>query len=218
MSNTPEIKGKNDIIKEEKLDKINFSCVAFRRSWAFWESYQGAEGQDYDTLNKKIYEWDNIIEFFQFWHAYPGSDVSNIFYDGENIKKYFKNEYRINAINIFVKDVKPMWEDPKNAGGHYLQCEYNKISQSDILKFEAIATGFWKKLILMTMGEILPSAECINGLRFVDKVDFQRGNQIKFRIEIWLSKEIKEEDINKLKEELKPISGCEDIVIKGISM
>jgi hypothetical protein len=138
-----------------------------------------------------------------------------IFFDGNKIKYFFKEKFRISAMNIFVEGIRPEWEDPKNNGGKYLQFEY-QIKLDDINKFSNRASNVWKKLALNTMSENFDGSNFINGIRFIDKTQFERGKIIMFRFEIWLNKEIDEENLKKLVEYLKKELGCEVVEIKDI--
>ena len=61
-----------------------------------------------------------MITFFQFWNKYPGKDIKNILFDGNNVKYFFNEKYRITSMNIFQDGIEPMWEDEQNKGGKYL--------------------------------------------------------------------------------------------------
>ena len=217
METTQNIKNKNDIITPEKKSDIPFSSVKFSKTWTFWESYISKEIKlSYDEANKQIFQWNDIISFFQFWNKYPGKDIKNIFFDGYNVKFFFKEKYRINSMNIFQEGIKPMWEDEKNKGGKYFQMDY-QIQKDQMEKFSELANFHWKKLALSTMGGTLPFSDNINGIRFVDKTDFERGKIIMFRMEVWISKDLEEKKVNELKEFLSKALGCEKINVKDIN-
>ena len=118
-------------------------------------------------------------------------------------------------MNIFIDGIKPMWEDPKNKGGKYLQLDY-KIQKEKIENFFSAANFQWKKLALCMMGMILPGADNINGIRFIDKTDFERGKIIMFRIEIWLGKNMEENTLKELQDYLIKNLGCEKIIVRDI--
>ena len=209
------IKTSKDILKETEKD-IPLSSVTFPRKWSFWESYIAKETKlSYKDSMKNIFSWNDLITFFQFWNKYPGNEATKIFFDGNKIKYFFKEKFRISAMNIFVDGIRPEWEDPKNNGGKYLQFEY-QIKLEDINKFSNRASNAWKKLALNTMSENFDGSNFINGIRFIDKTQFERGKIIMFRFEIWLNKEIDEENLKKLVEYLKKELGCEVVEIKDI--
>ena len=209
------IKTSKDILKETEKD-IPLSSVTFPRKWSFWESYIAKETKlSYKDSMKNIFSWNDLITFFQFWNKYPGNEATKIFFDGNKIKYFFKEKFRISAMNIFVEGIRPEWEDPKNNGGKYLQFEY-QIKLEDINKFSNRASNAWKKIALNTMSENFDGSNFINGIRFIDKTQFERGKIIMFRFEIWLNKEINEENLKKLVEYLKKELGCEVVEIKDI--
>ena len=213
--NEIETKTKKDIIKETESN-IPVSAITFNRTWVFWESYIKKKGKlNWKDSYKKIFEFNDIITFFKFWNSYPGNDIKNIFYNGNRIIYFFNEKYRINAMNIFEKGIEPMWEDEKNKGGKYLQFEYQikKIESEDFCR---VSSTSWKKLILNTMGENYPGSQFVNGLRFVDKTDFERGKIVLFRIEIWVNKFLSDDLLNQLKEFMMKQMGCEVIEIKDI--
>ena len=205
---------------EDKISPTNkdipLSSVQFAKTWAFWESYISKTGKlSYEEANKQIFKWNDVITFFQFWNKYPGNNIKKIFFDGNNIKFFFEDKYRINSMNIFIDGIKPMWEDPKNKGGKYLQLDY-KIQKEKIENFFSAANFQWKKLALCMMGMILPGADNINGIRFIDKTDFERGKIIMFRIEIWLGKNMEENTLKELQDYLIKNLGCEKIIVRDI--
>ena len=212
-----ELKTKESIIPESEKN-IPLSQITFNRSWVFWESYTAKDQKlEYEESNKAIFEWNDIITFFQFWNSYPGNDAKNIFFNGNRVIYYFEEKYRINAMNVFVKGIKPMWEDEKNNGGKYLQLEY-QIKPDEADYFSSVSSLFWKKLVLNTMGENYPGSENVNGIRFVDKTHFERGKIIMFRFEIWVDKFLNDETLDLLKKYMIKEIKCEMIEIKNIKI
>ena len=215
MEQKTPLKNSKDIISPLNKD-IPLVSVKFSKTWAFWESYNSKTiNLSYEDANKKIFSWSDIVTFFQFWNKYPGNNIKNIFFDGNDVKFFFEEKYRINSMNIFVEGIKPMWEDPKNKDGKYLQLEY-KITKDKMDEFSSAANYQWKKLILCTMGMSLPGADHINGIRFVDKTNFDKGKNIMFRIEIWVDKDLEENTLKELSSKLQKDLGCEKILIKKI--
>jgi len=209
------LKTSKDIISPKKMD-ISLPTVKFSKSWAFWENYSTKEKKlSYLESNKQIFKWDDIITFFQFWNKYPGNDIKNIFFDGQDLKYFFKEKYRINSINIFIEGIKPMWEDEQNKGGKYFQLDY-RVNIEKINDFITASNYQWKKLALNLMGMNLPGADYINGIRFIDKTDFDRGKIIMFRIEVWIRKNVDENIIEDIKKYLKENLGCEKINVLDI--
>ena len=208
-------KTSKDILSPGKTS-ILLNNVIFSKTWAFWENYTSKTSKlSYSESNKKIFKWNDIITFFQFWNKYPGNDIKNIFFDGNNLKYFFEEKYRINSMNIFLDGVEPMWEDEKNKGGKYYQLDY-RVPKEKIDEFIEKSNYQWKKLALSLMGNDLPGAEFINGIRFIDKTDFERGKIIMFRIEVWVGKNVNEKIIEDIKNYLKENLGCEKINIFDI--
>ena len=207
-----------DIITPEIKKDIPLNAVKFSKTWTFWETYISKEKKlEYNDSNKLIFKWDDIITFFQFWNKYPGKDIKNILFDGNNLKYFFNEKYRINSMNIFQEGIKPMWEDDQNKGGKYFQLDY-KIKSDEMDTFSELANIHWKKLALTTMGGSIPHADYINGIRFVDKTDFDRGKIIMFRMEVWLRKNMEENKLEELKKYLGDNLGCQRVIVKDIDV
>ena len=217
MNENQMTKTSKDIINPEMKSDILLNVVKFKKAWIFWETYSSKTGQlSYIDSNKIIFKWNDLITFFQFWNKYPGKDIRNIFFDGNDLKFFFNEKYRINSMNIFQEGIKPMWEDEENKGGKYFQLDY-QIKNEDMNKFAELANVQWKKLALCTMGGTIPHADYVNGIRFVDKTNFTRGKIIMFRIEVWVRKNLDENKLAELKKYLSENLGCENVVQKDIS-
>ena len=187
-------KTSKDIITPEKKTDIPLNSVQFSKSWTFWETYTSKTKKlEYANSKRLIFKWNDLITFFQFWNKYPGKDIKNILFDGNKVKYFFNEKYRITSMNIFQEGIEPMWEDEQNKGGKYFQCDYQ--IKSDLETFSQLANAHWKKLALCTMGGTIPNGEYINGIRFVDKTNFERGKIIMFRIEIWVKKGLEEKNL-----------------------
>ena len=77
----------NDIIEEK--NSIEYDKVKLEREWTFWENYEMKDKNtkvDYSELIKPIFNFNTIIEFWQFWNLYQGNTPSKLFFDGEKIK------------------------------------------------------------------------------------------------------------------------------------
>ena len=218
MKENSTTKTGKDIITPELKSEIPLNAVKFKKSWTFWETYVSkTEDLSYENSNKLIFKWDDLITFFQFWNKYPGRDIKNILFDGNNLKYFFKEKYRINTMNIFQEGIKPMWEDEQNKGGKYFQLDY-KIKNDEMDTFSELANVHWKKLALCTMGGSIPHADYINGIRFVDKTNFLRGKIIMFRIEVWVRKYMEEYKLEELKKYLSENLGCQNVIPKDIAI
>jgi len=218
MKENSSTKTGKDIITPEIKSEIPLNAVKFKKSWTFWETYVSkTEDLSFENSNKLIFKWNDLITFFQFWNKYPGRDIKNILYDGNNLKYFFKEKYRINTMNIFQEGIKPMWEDEQNKGGKYFQLDY-KIKNDEMDTFSELANVHWKKLALCTMGGSIPHADYINGIRFVDKTNFLRGKIIMFRIEVWVRKNMEENKLEELKKYLSENLGCQNVIPKDIAI
>ena len=210
-----KVKTSEDILSPKKSE-ISLNSVQFSKSWSFWESYSSKTIKlTYEESNKEIYKWNDIISFFQFWNKYPGNDIKNIFYDGINVKYFFKEKFRITSINVFIEGIKPMWEDEQNKGGKYFQLDY-KVQKDKMDEFINASNYQWKKLMLSLMGMNIPGADYINGIRFIDKTNFDKGKIIMFRIEVWIRKNMEENIIEDMNKYLKENLGCEKINVLDI--
>ena len=201
--------------KIEESDTIEKEKVKLNRCWAFWENYEVKKKSEkgYSDLLKEIYSFDDIISFWQFWNKYPGNDTKKIFYNGEYLTYFFKEKYRINAMNLFVKGIKPEWEDENNKKGKILILEFE--IKKDLDKFLSLINNFWIKLICFLIGEQIPFTDNINGIRFVDKTKLGKGTIFKF--EVWVNSSITEEkDIDDLKKFLSKNFGTSGILVKNI--
>jgi len=194
--------------KFEESETIEKEKVLLKREWSFWETYESKNRaeKDYSKLLKEIYTFNDIISFWQFWNKYPGSDTKKIFFNGEYMTFFFKEKYRIIAINIFEKGIRPEWEDNKNRKGHVLTLEYIVDTGLDV--FLPKVTQLWIKLICYLIGETLPYGNNINGIRFCDKTKFGFNKSVIFKFELWANSSMKEEELEELKKHLTTEFGC----------
>ena len=193
-------------LKIEESDTIELDKVLLNREWSFWENYESRnKGQKtYSGSFEEIYTFNNIIAFWQFWNKYPGKEAREIFYNGEYLKYFFKEKYRITAMNIFVKGIKPEWEDENNKKGQILTLEY--IVDKNLETFLSQIDGLWIKLIILLIGENIPYSNNINGVRFVDKTKVTKS--VIFKFELWVNKNMKDEELEEIKQLLNKEFGC----------
>ena len=191
--------------------------VLLNRSWPFWENYESKnkEEKNYSKLLKEIFSFGDLITFWQFWNKYPGADTKQIFYDGEGIKYFFKEKYRIIAMNLFEKGIKPEWEDKHNKGGKVLILEY--LIDKDLDQFLNVVKQSWLELICYLIGETIPHSEYINGVRFVDKTKFGKAKSIIFKFEIWIKPSLENKGLEELKKFLTEEFGCKTVEERNIS-
>ena len=197
----------------EESNTIEKDKVSLKREWSFWENYDSKKEKDYSKLLKEIYVFNDIISFWQFMNNYPGSDIKKIFFDGEFIRFFFKEKYRIIAMNIFQKGIRPEWEDKNNEKGNILTLAYTINTGIDV--FLKKAQELWVELICLLIGETLPFSQNINGIRFVDKTKLAYGNNklmISFKFEIWANSNMKENELNELKNFCTKEFGCQGTI------
>lgn len=167
---------------------------------------------EYKDSLKEIYSFDDIISFWQFWNKYLGADPKKIFFNGEYITYFFKQKYRITAMNLFEKGIRPEWEDKNNEEGRIFILEYLIENNNEIDNFYNSATKLWTELICILIGETIPYSKYINGIRFSDKTRI--GKSTIFRFEIWTNKSISENEVTELKSFLSNKFGCSATVKK----
>lgn len=208
----------NQTIPIKESNVIEEKKVRLNREWSFWENYEPKEKNqknlDYSMFLKNIYSFNDLISFWQFWNKYPGSTPSKIFYNGEVIRYFFREKYRIIAMNLFQSGIRPEWEDEKNKKGKVLTLEY--LVSTDLDKFMDTVEKTWTSLMLSLIGENLFYSQYINGIRFIDKTQIGGGKRIMFRFEVWTNKNITEEELTSLKEYLGKNFGCAGISVKDI--
>ena len=183
----------------EESDTIELENILLNRTWSFWENYETKRKSDlnYTDSLKEIYTFNDIISFWQFWNKYPGRDTKAIFYNGEYVKYFFKEKYRIIAMNIFEKGIRPEWEDNKNKKGNILTLGYT--ADNDMDRFLSMITDSWIKLICFLLGETIPYSNNINGIRFVDKSNISYNKSIIFKFEVWVNSSMKEKELEEIK-------------------
>jgi len=84
---------KVDVPKHEE-ETIEEEKVLLNRTWTFWETYEPKDKNknnqssqtDWGVLIKKVFSFKDIISFWQFWNSYPGSNFSEVFFNGDQIK------------------------------------------------------------------------------------------------------------------------------------
>ena len=202
-----------NLINLDEATTVEEKKVRLNREWSFWENYDSKKEKDYSKLLKEIYVFNDIISFWQFMNNYPGSDIKKIFFDGEFIRFFFKEKFRIIALNIFQKGIKPEWEDKSNMKGNILTLAYTIDKGID--DFLIKAQELWIKLICLLIGETLPFSHNINGIRFVDKTKLAYGYNkimISFKYEIWTNSNMKEDELNELKNYCTKEFGCQGTI------
>lgn len=72
----------------DEAPKVDLNAVKTQREWVFWENYEAKSGEKlaWEESIEQVFEFGDIIMFWQFWNRYPGSNVANIFYNGERLR------------------------------------------------------------------------------------------------------------------------------------
>jgi hypothetical protein len=67
---------------------VELCKVKLNRTWVFWENYESKTGEklEWSKSIKQIFSFNDIVSFWEFWNNYPGSNISNIFYNGERLR------------------------------------------------------------------------------------------------------------------------------------
>jgi len=202
-------------------DTIEIEKVKFQDKWSFWENYESRDKSkvlDYSQLLKDICDFDNIILFYQFWNLYPGREPSKIFTDNETTKYFFKEGYRIIAMNLFKFGIKPEWEDDNNKQGHIFNLDFfvdGTKGKNEFDEFFSLAAKNWEKIMLSLIGGTLFNAKYVNGVRFVDKCILIK-KKFQFRFEIWCNNKINDDEIMESRKNYSETFGCPGINIKHI--
>lgn len=167
MNNETTFLDQVDAVPEDSKT-VDKKLVEFQRTWVLWENYlqdkkadaeNADKDKDWNTQIKKVFSFNDLITFWQFWRAYPGSDPKDIFYDGERYIYFFHTKRRIEGLNLFNEGIQPEWEDPQNSKGRILQLQYE--IKSDIDDFLALIKQFWLRLVLLLIGESLPCSKLV---------------------------------------------------------
>lgn len=147
--------------------QVQMSKVLLQRSWVFWENYlpedkshQNSENKDWNAQIKRVFNFCDLITFWQFWNTYPGSIPKEVFYNGDRFIYFFDTSRRIDGLNLFVEGISPKWEDHENAGGKILTLQYD--IRDDLEGFLDFASFYWRKLVLELIGESLPCAQLVS--------------------------------------------------------
>ncbi|MCQ2818349.1 MAG: hypothetical protein MJ252_13865 [archaeon] len=72
----------------KEANTVPLEKVKFQRKWTFWENYEKKDktgNEDFDKLMEKIFSFDNLIAFWQFWNKYPGRIPGDIYFNGDRM-------------------------------------------------------------------------------------------------------------------------------------
>ena len=88
------------------------------------------------------------------------------------------------------------------------------IPIKDLENFYFIISKIWNKIIIGLIGESLFNSKFINGIRFVDKTILNKKSM--FRFEIWVNKNLPEDEVKQCKELYEKEFGNSIIFVKRI--
>ncbi|CEM08011.1 unnamed protein product [Vitrella brassicaformis CCMP3155] len=158
-------------------------------TWSIWEQIQpgtsgGVDNKNYDEQTHKFANFSTIKDFWRFWDFIP---QPSILLDSRRMVRENKDGSTsyVDGIMIFKENIKPTWEDPKNADGGHLQFQ---IKPKDVAS-PGQMDEYWNNLVLGVIGKTVEPYDIITGLRLVDKVNTGRSPQsATVRIELWFAK------------------------------
>lgn len=76
---------------------------------------------------------------------------------------FFKEKYRIIAVGVFSKGIRPEWEDENNAYGKIFTMEYLvNVGSEDLNTFLNELKKGWTKLVLSILGEVYEHSEFVS--------------------------------------------------------
>ena len=135
---------------------------------------------NYGDNMKKVACFNDLISFATAWKNMPHSHMAKLFYDHQTgsvpfWKKGEESEIRINALSLFMANVKPEWEDEVNKQGGEFKMSF----------FSATSTvqSIWERLCFDIVTRDFPNCDFIAGVRLLDKS--MSNKQGFFRLEIW---------------------------------
>jgi hypothetical protein len=160
----------------------------------------------------KVCWFNDILSFAQAWKSIPHSNLDKVFYDGNKKKTvniYKKsaegNEFRINALSLFLHNVKPEWEDEVNKQGGEFRLNFQSAMSIDTLQ------KIWTRIVFDIVMKKFPEIDMVAGVRVLDKYDLNRGNN--FRLEIWTKFAERNEHFGSLLEEYLKTKVIAEIIV-----
>ena len=93
-SKDEKVKVKTSSDAPEESDLIDFDLVKLPKKWALWEGYENPiteaskdnKDEDWKSSLKKVFEFEDIVTFWQLWNNSIFSRFSEIFNNGERIR------------------------------------------------------------------------------------------------------------------------------------
>ena len=135
---------------------------------------------NYGDNMKKVACFNDLISFATAWKNMPHSHMAKLFYDHQTgsvpfWKKGEESEIRINALSLFMANVKPEWEDEVNKQGGEFRISF----------FASLPTlqKLWERAVFDIVSRNFAEIDLLAGVRFLDKSTDRRP--CNFRIEVW---------------------------------
>ena len=170
-------------------------------SWTLWQQHKAEDTQsaDYKSSMKPLLTVSTAAEFWRAFVHVP---------QPSHLLLSPSPPFLATSFMLFREGVRPEWEDPLNrTGGHLQFClslsdphriaKENAQSVLDPLQQAALLDDLFNTLVLGLIGNSLPHAALITGLRLVDKTKHSapanpssRTSAGHVRVEIWYSAEL----------------------------
>ncbi|KAF3928937.1 hypothetical protein AA313_de0206589 [Arthrobotrys entomopaga] len=123
-------------LRDTMLKKLR--PLPLQHEWTFWhDKYQAetgsgtaASGDGYATQLKELANLNTIQEFWQVYNNTPFGSLA-----------------LRDSLLLFKKNVKPIWEDPRNNKGGSWTFRISKTND--------VSADFWKEILMMAIGEVL---------------------------------------------------------------
>mmetsp|Transcript_26129 Transcript_26129/g.84099 ORF Transcript_26129/g.84099 Transcript_26129/m.84099 type:complete len:191 (+) Transcript_26129:8-580(+) len=176
---------------------------ALNTRWALWEHEDASNRKrraSYASLMRCMHTFGTVEEFWCLYNNYPRPH--DFMSDAGFIKRIQRKEqtFALEAISVFREGILPEWEDSANASGGEVRVKVSAAAP-------AVVDEVWEMLLLTTIGETLPEADCdVTGLRVVDK---GRGT---CRFEVWTSTKPTEGLVAKVRR------ACEESGLEGFKI
>lgn len=161
------------------------SELSLRYKWVFWNQIvqkvekgadrnAGKSKEEYSNNTQRLSEFASVQDFWSLWTHMP--QPSELLEQ----KRMSSGADTVDALMVFRDNVRPEWEDEKNATGGHFQFQLKP----------AVGGGqideYWNNLVLGVIGSTIEPACMITGIRLVDKLSGPRAAGV-IRLEVWFS-------------------------------
>eukprot|EP00934_Nitzschia_sp_Nitz4_P004667 Nitzschia sp. Nitz4//scaffold389_size11954//3153//4203//NITZ4_009009-RA/size11954-augustus-gene-0.12-mRNA-1//-1//CDS//3329549990//4657//frame0 len=154
-----------------------------QNEWILWEHKVGDtnDPSKWKENMKQLCCVNTVEAFWSYFNHVPRP--SEVFYDGDSRKKIGPDSITVEGYSLFKKGIEPEWEDPQNViGGEWFCRQYFEPATLD---------QYWMNLVVGAVSESIEDlvdedktyADCINGVRVVDK----SRNFPSYRLEVWIN-------------------------------